>query len=263
MLKLKLTQEEYDGLDDGLKEHYRKEGDVFLLDGESVDGLVIENVTALKKTVGTLRREKETAEKALKKYEGIDDPEKARTALSKYEEIANWDGDKKNKESQEALKRELGIQHKKEVDKLSEEKVALENQLRSALVETKIVDALQKEGGNVELLSPHVQKQVQMKHTDNGYIPEVIDEQGNPRIGDAEGNPMKILELVREMKSQPVFAPAFTGSESTGSGKRGDANRGSASHSSSTRVIPASNKAATGSSIDDIASGKVTVDMDR
>jgi hypothetical protein len=112
-------------------------------------------------------------------------------------------------------------------------------------------------------MTPHVRTFVKANKTDRGIEPEVVDGQGNPRVGDAAGNPMSILELVREMKTQQAYAPGFTGSGQSGTGKGGDTtSSGKQQRVAGSKVIPASDKAATSASLEDIAKGTATVDMD-
>jgi chromosome segregation ATPase len=189
-----------DGLSDQEKEHYVEREGKWYLEVEPVLGLALEDVGGLKKTVGTLRQSESSLKKQLeemqKTYEGID-AEEARNALSKFDEIKNWDGDKKAQEQIEAAKRELVKRHQKEKEDLENQLSNAQDQLTDALVNTKIVEALQKEEGNVELLMPHVKEHVRMVQNAEGrFYPEVTDEHGNQRIGDGDGSPMTIHQYI-------------------------------------------------------------------
>lgn len=252
-----------DGLSDAEKQHYTEKDGKFYLSVGPVDGISLENVTGLKKTVETLRSserklktELDTAKSA---FEGID-AEAAREALSKMSEIKNWDKDTKVKEAIEANKKELLKQHEVKVKELTGKLETMTSQLHEAVVTSKIIEALQKEKGNVELLLPHVKTSVKMKEgADGKFYPEVIGEDGSPRVGDAAGNPMSILQRVQEMKTQKTFASAFDGAQSSGSGSAG-ADRGTQSVQSG-GVVTAAGGHVRVSNLEDVASGKTKINM--
>jgi F0F1-type ATP synthase membrane subunit b/b' len=264
---LSAIRENLDGLSEQEQGHYVEREGKFYLEVEAVDGVALENVTGLKTTVGKLR----TTETALQKkiaeltdrFKDLD-PEEARNALSKMDEIKNWDGDQKIQEAVEAAKRELVKQHKKEKEELENELSNTQDQLTDAIVDTKIVEALTKEEGNVTLLMPHVKQHVRMvKNADGKFIPEVINDAGEQRIGDSDGSPMTISQYIAEMKTQTTFAAGFPGANSTGSGRSSDEDRGKRTVASNSKTISASDGKALSGNIEDIASGKVRVDMEK
>ena len=278
-MTLKAMLENLDGLSEELKKEYKEKDGKFILDVDSVDGLVLENVTGLKTTLETLRTNERKLQQDLKnsveatkqyqkKFEGID-PEAAKTALSKMDEIANWNGDKKIQEAIEANERkaqakitELIKQHTEKVELLENDLTDSQSQLQDAIVTSRIIEAISKEGGNVDLLIPHVRAHVNMVKNNNGrWQPEVISDTGDPRIGDSQGNPMTIQQYVVEMKGKKNFAAAFPGANATGTGKTGS-EEGSHQQTGSPTVIKASDKAAMSKNLADIAKGKVQVNME-
>lgn len=247
--------------------HYEERDGRFFLDVGTVDGMALEDVTGLKTTVETLRASerklKSSFERIEKKYEDID-PDEARNAISKFLEVKNWDGDTKIREAQEAVKRELVKQHTKKMEALQDELADTQTQLTDAIVNTKIVEALQAEEGNVELLLPHVKKHVRMvKNSAGKWIPEVTNESNEPRVGDSDGNAMTITQYVLEMKTQKTFAAAFPGANSTGSGGSSTSESGTHKKSDGSKTIAASDGRAMAVNIDEIATGKTKVDMDK
>jgi len=281
-----------DGLSDDVKEHYTEKDGKFFLNVTKVEGLALENVDGLKSTVEKLRAsekilnaEVKAAEDALKElqrkhkefqsqYDGID-AEQAKSALSKIDEIKNWDGETKVREAvavtEQKIKQEMDAklkdlvkQHTTESEKLQNDLADSQSQLQEAIVVSRIVEAISKEGGNVDVLMPHVKNQVRMSKDSRGtWRPEVVNKEGNPRIGGSDGQDMTILQLVQEMKVQDTFASCFSGVNSTGSGANTHSDTGSNKKSSKSKVIAASDKQALSSSLEDIASGKTEVDMSR
>jgi len=279
MLKAMLNKESFEGLSEELQKEYEEKDGKFYLSVEKVNGLALENVDGLKSTVEKLRTAEKTLQQSLKsvqdslnehskKYEGID-PEVARSALSKIDEIKNWDGETKVKKAVEVAEQKLQAKmnelvktHSTKVEELEDELANSQSQLQDAIVTSRIIEAIHKEGGSVDLLIPHVRKNVNMIKDNNGrWKPEVINEEGNPRIGDSQGNPMTITQLVQEMKSKDVFAAAFTGASSTGSGKSGSSEAGT-QKKTDVKVVKASDKTAMSQNLEQIASGKVQIEME-
>ncbi len=293
-LKAIISKEKFEALSDEVKEHYtEREGKIYL-DVTKVEGLAVENVDGLKSTVEKLRTEKtaliadvKTAEtvgdaavtkfEELKtKFDGID-PVLAKSALSKIDEIKDWDGETKVREAvmlaeqtvqskMQAKLDEVVTQNTTKVEGLTKELVDSQDQLQEAVVTSKIIEAISKENGNVDVLMPHVRGQVVMVKDAHGrFIPEVQKADGTPRIGDSAGNDMTITQLVQEMKTQDTFAGCFKGVNSTGSGQSGssEAKETSKKTNESVKSVDASNTVAVSNSLEDIAVGKTIVNMEK
>jgi DNA-directed RNA polymerase subunit F len=277
-MALKAVLNSLDGVDEVLKEHYIEKDGKFFLDVTKTDGLALENVDGLKNTVEKLRTseknlqaEVKTAEDALRdhrnKFKGLD-PEAAKSALNKIDEIKNWDGETKVREAvtvaeqkAQAKLDDLVSQHNTEKSELNDEIAGMQSQLQDAIVKSKIVEAISKENGNVDVLLPHVRSQVNMVKDGKGqWRPEVVNANGDPRIGGSDGSDMTILQLVQEMKSQDTFAACFTGANQSGSGKKNSSESGTHKESKG-KVIAASDQEGMSASLEDIASGETEVDM--
>lgn len=281
MLKAKINKEDFEGLSDEVKGHYKEDGDNYVLDVGSVDGFALENVTGLKSTVEKLRTTEKNLNSELKnvksnyasfqeQFKDID-AEQARNALAKIDEIKDWDGETKVKEAVAVAEKrlqnqieQLSSQHKTKVEELEDSLADSQSQLQDAIVNSKIIESITKEGGNINLLMPHVRSQVQMVKDSNGkWKPEVINKDGNMRIGDSQGNPMTITQLVQEMKSQDTFAAAFPGANSSGSGDSGDKGDGKPpKNTSKSKTISSSDRKAVSENLEKIASGEVEVTME-
>ncbi len=291
-MALKAILTSVDGLAEDIVAHYKEKtvdgAKKFYLDVTGVDGLALEDVTALKTTVATLRksektlrREVETGENVLRKheakFEGID-PQSARDALGKIEDIANWDGETKvaeavkvatDKATADAQARidKLVIEHNDKVKNLDADLTSSTKQLNTALVTSKIAEAINKEEGNQELLMPHVERQVEMIKGDDGkYSPHVLDVSGDRRITDlTDGKSyMTIPDLVAEMKDNATYAACFKGTGSSGAGKRGSGDgdgKKPASKDKKVVHIKHDDAEAVSANLEGIANGTVVVDM--
>lgn len=232
MAKLKAIIDKLEDVDEALRGFYSPGIDdydgKFVLDVESSGGLSLEDVSGLKSALGAERSAKESAERKLKDFEGLD-PKKARDALAKIKEIGDFDPEKEaDKIAAERFKtRETQLIEKHETELAEKEQavVALNKQLEQVLIDAEASKELSKQGGSVDLLLPHIQRSTRLKKdTDGNYVVEVIDVKGNPRIGDSKGGAMTIGQLVEEMKQSDVFGRAFDANGSSGTGGAGGSN---------------------------------------
>jgi len=253
---LKLVLETIDDLPEQIQEHYEEKDGKFHLKTEAAGGLAVEDVSGLKSTVSKLRTEQRDLQKKLKQFEGIEDPEAAKTALEKYEELKNADPDKKAKEQFEAYKQQINSQYAKEKDSLTNQLQNMRSQLENNLVRASATEALQKEGARINLMLPHVLSRVKMREADGRYVAEVVDENGNPRVGDSQGNPMTIPQLVQEMKTQEEFSAGFNGTGHSGSGSGSQSGK----PAGSSKRVSGSDLNAMGNNLEGIANGEVEVD---
>lgn len=87
--------------------------------------------------------------------------------------------------------------------------------------------AISEAGGSVEVLLPHVLGNTKFVETEDGkFRVDVVDADGNTRIGDAGGNPMNLDQLVGEFKTRDAFAANFTASGNSGGGAQGNTGGG-------------------------------------
>lgn len=233
---LKAIIDKLDGVDEGLRDNYRpgtkEEGleGKFVLQVDGTDGWALENVSGLKTALGRERTRADNAEKKVAKFGDLD-PDAVKTSLDRLTELESLDP---KKEADRLAQAKIDAATKQLVEKHNQEMQALagrEGKLRSTVQTLKIdnvaIKALETHKGNVDLLLPHVQRQVRLKELDDGsFAEEVIDAEGNVRIGDAKGTPMTVDQLVAEMSKSEKFAQGFSGNNHTGSGTPGGGGNG-------------------------------------
>lgn len=217
---------------EALREHYAEKDGKFVLSVDPVDGFALEDVSGLKSALGAERTERERLQTQVVKFKDID-PDKAREALAKLEELGNIDpakeADKLANTKFEAAKAQLLEKHTADLsqrdDRITRLTGAMDKLVRQAAATAAIAEAK----GSVELLLPHVLASTRVKETDEGeFVVEVVDAKGNVRIGDSKGSPMDIKGLVAEMRQHETFARAFEGDGHTGTGKETDKGGGGA-----------------------------------
>jgi hypothetical protein len=247
-----------DGLSEDIAKEYKDNGKgKFILDVTPVGTVALEDVGGLKSSLMKERKEREIAVNALKKFEGIEDPEAAKEALTKLDEVKNWKPDEKVEQMMKARTADLVTKHKKELDAKDTEFNSVEKQLQKHLIDDAITKAVIAEKGKVNILSPHLRAHVKMKNVNGIRVPSVVDEAGNERVNNS-GNLMTIQELVSEYKANEEFAVAFEATGTTGSGGGGP-NQRKTTATNSTSKVSKDDANAIENNLEGIASGKVNV----
>lgn len=235
-MALKAVVDTLDDAPETLREHYRagtaNEGTEgkFVLAVEAVGGFALEDVSGLKSALGKERTTREKLERDVVKFKDLD-PEKAREALAKLEELGSLDpakeADKIANTKFEAAKAQLLEKHTGEIIAREERIGFLSKAVENLLIDAAATAALAEAKGSVQLLLPHVKAHARVKEVDGKFTVEVVDAAGNGRIADAKGAPMGIKDLVAEMRESDAFARAFEGEGHSGTGKTPDAPAGS------------------------------------
>lgn len=246
-----------DGLPDAIRAEYKPDPNGgFILDVTPKDGFELSNVTGLKTALETERTNVRTATERLRAFGDID-PNVAREAVSKLDEIKNFDPDKKVTEAIKVREQDIHRQWSGKLTEAEKTNKALMAQLNAELVTRAAVQAISGAKGNVDLLLPHVTSQLQMTQNGENFVVRVVGRDGRERVGGPNGEPMTISQLVESMRSQDAFAPAFA---ATNSGGGATNNNGRASGGgTSPKAIRWNDSEAIGANLEEIAAGKVQI----
>ena len=221
-MALKAILASLDGIDDAIKALYVEKDGKFVLDVEPVDGFALEDVNGLKTALGKERTTRERLERDVVKFKDLD-PDKAREALAKLEELTSIDpakeADKIANTKFEAAKAQLLEKHKAELTAHAGKISSLEGLVDQLARKQEAIAAIAEHKGSVDLLLPHVLNITKSEVTDEGVKVKVLQPDGNDRVN-GKGEPMSIRELVAEMRQSDVYGPAFEGSGQSGSGKQ-------------------------------------------
>lgn len=222
-LKAILTSDEWNALGDGLKSEYKQEGDSYLLDVTPVNGYELSDVTGLKSTMGKEIEKRKALEKQVVKFKDID-PDRAREALAKLEELETLDPskdvDKIANSKFEAAKAQLIRKHGEELEAERGKSSKYRTKIEKLLVDQVATAEIAAAKGSVDLLLPHIQRMTRVVEDGDDFRVEVVDKDGTVRIGDSKGSPMGIKDLVSELRNSEVFGRAFEGEGTTGTGKK-------------------------------------------
>jgi len=248
-----------DGLADPIKAEYVEKDGKFHLNVTAVGGVALEDVTGLKTALGKERNAAQQAATKLKQFEGLD-PAVARDAIAKVAEFAAMDIPKQIEERVKAREQDLIAKHTQAVNAVQDTLKKTTSQLQDNLVTSVASKAIADAKGSVGLLLPHVTKHTRMRLTDAGtYIAEVVDSVGNPRVGDAQGNPMTIPQLVEEMRGNTEYSRAFESAGATGSGASGGGRTGGTQTGKAVKTVDKTDQRGINQNLEAIAKGEVTV----
>lgn len=100
----------------------------------------------------------------------------------------------------------------------SQREKILTSLLEHSLIDAEATRAIVAAKGSPELLMPFVKESARVLEEDGKFVVRVFDKTGNTRIGDANGAPMTIAQLVAEMREDELFGRAFDASGATGGG---------------------------------------------
>jgi hypothetical protein len=208
---------------------------------------------ALRAKNAEILNEAKRAKASLKNFEGVD-PTEYKTLKQQAEEAAQRRALEEG--NLESWKKQFTEQFAKEKEPLVAENKTLRSALERRLVDAEATAALAAAKGSPKVLLPHIKSHVKVELEDGEYVVHVVDTKGNPRIGDAKGNPMTIAQLVDELRADPDFARNFEGTGSSGGG----ASRSNASGGGrSTKTIAAGDNDAMLANLDGILDGSVKV----
>lgn len=254
-MALKAVLDSLDGVADLIKSEYVERDGKFHLDVTPVEGFALENTSGLK---SALQKERSARLKATERLGilGEVDPERIKEAVEKLEEISGWDPEKKVSEAVKAREAQIVELHKKELGKVSGRSEKLQRQLERVLVDQAAERAIIDAKGNVKLLLPHVKASLRVREDGDVFSAEVVNENGESRIGGNNGSPMTIPQLIEELKQSADFQTAFAGSGHSGGGTTASAGN---ARSGGSRHVSRNDLQRGGVSPEDLVSGKVQI----
>lgn len=223
----------------------------FVIDVEPVDGFGVENVSGLKNALSAERGETQKLKGQVKAFEGID-PDKAKEAIAKIEELGTLDPkkdvDRLVEEKVQAQLKQVNDRHATELEARDKKIASRDGLLRKTLVHDAALKAITAEKGDPELLMPHVLPSIQLELEEDeatGTIrpkTKVVGPDGNVRIGDSQGGAMTIDQLVGELKTHDKFSRLFEGSGHAGTGTEPNGQRRGTDRSGEKKVSELSRK---------------------
>lgn len=225
-LKAVLTKAEYDALTGDIKKEYIIKDGIYLLDvtpTELEDGrqFSLDDVKGLKSALSKERQAAKDLKKIVDAFDGAS-PDEYKKTLAELETYKNGTTDEKVKAKIDAAVKQVQDKYTAELSNRDKSVSELSSQLEELLVTNEATKALTELGAGTAapLLLPHVKSQVKVVKQDGKHVVQIVGADGAPRISNALGStaPMTITELITEMKTKPMYAPAFPGTGSAGTG---------------------------------------------
>lgn len=256
-MALKAVLDSLDGVDESVAQFYEQGDDGkfrLALDGVESHPAVLGLVENRNKV---LDERKKLADQ-LKRLEGIDPDEYtelkkqfAEQEQRKLEQKGEW----------EKLREQMQKKHEEDVAKLNAQRENVMQKLRKVLVDNEATKVITSEDfkGNPTLLLPHIRDRVRVDESGDDFNVIVLQADGQtPLIADASGSPASIKDLISEMREDPSFGQAFAASGATGTGSQ---NRGGQPSPLSPGRLAKGDDDGFIANLEEIAAGKVQVDM--
>jgi hypothetical protein len=217
-----------DAIPEFLKREYKEDPSTgkFLLDVVPTNGYVLENIDGLKSALGKERQRASEFESKVKALGDID-PVAVKTKLQRLAELEALDPVKEADKIAEAKAKNMIDQviskHQQELSGLASRADTYKSTLNQVLVDEAAKNAIVAAGGDektINYMLHQVKAGLKLVEHDGKFYTQVVDQAGNPRIGDAQGGLMTIKQYVDELKGSPIWADAFPGRSQSGGGKQ-------------------------------------------
>lgn len=100
------------------------------------------------------------------------------------------------------------------------EKAKMQRSLEKYMIGQAIATALASEKGNVEVLTPHIERFAKVVQDGEDYVVRVVEQDGKTIRYDGAAAPLSIPALVKEFKSNKTFAANFESEAAGGAGSK-------------------------------------------
>lgn len=139
---------------------------------------------------------------------------------AQFEELQDQvKGGREAKVNIEKMKADIAKGHATEMEAANKRAKAMESQLYNVLVKNEALSALSDSGAiDSDLIMPFVERRLKTVEQDGIFQVIVVDDEGDPKFSGATGKEMTIKELVKDMKTDPKYAPLFKSELKTGTG---------------------------------------------
>ncbi len=220
-LKAIITKEAHAALAPALQSEYVEKDGRYMLAVEAVEGYGLDSIEKLRGALEKERNRGDEAERKLTAFKDLD-PVKAREALGKLDEIANWKPDEKTREAVQAQIRKQEEAFTAKLAEATKRGDSYEQKYRQTLLSNAATAAIARSGGNPDLLASIVMGRLGVVSENGSDAVVVLGDDGSPKISGKPGNlgRMTVEEFVSSMAEDKRYAPAFAGNGPSGAGSR-------------------------------------------
>lgn len=214
MLKYKLSQSEFAGLDEGIRKLYKADGENYVLDLEGA-----EDTSGLKSALAKERESVKKLNEALKAWNATGKkPEEISELLKKAEE-----DERKRFEAEgnyKAMLDQVKSQHEKELKDLRDTIARYKAEREVSMIDQAATKAIAEAKGKVKLLLPLIKMSAKVVEENGKEVVQIFDGNGVARVN-AKGEFLSIPEWVEELKKDKDYQSAFDATGNSGAGGRG------------------------------------------
>lgn len=160
-----------------------------------------------------------------KRYDGID-PDEYYKLKTEAERRAQLEAERERKLQEERGEfTKILEKEKEEFQRIQEAKDKQINKYKEAFYKTQLTNeaqkAIQSQGGNPLFLEHHVMSRLALEETEEGLFRTVVKNQDGTKMLREDGSLATPMDLVKKLREDQNFAPAFRGSGAGGSGEAG------------------------------------------
>lgn len=218
-MPLPVAVDSLDKVPEGARSAYVERDGKFVLDvdQESVESTF---VPGLKSALANERKAATDRGKQLEAWAKLGiTPDQAKTLLDAQQEAERKKAEAAGEWDQ--LKQQLSKKHEEEKQALEQQIQSLASNINTLLIDNEAERACRVLKGESTLLLPVIRSRTKVVEDNGRHVVRVLDKDGNPRLGGADGAFMTIEQYVAELKGDPVYGRAFDGSGASGSGAGG------------------------------------------
>lgn len=221
-----------DNLPEPVRQFYKKHDDgKFRPNVRPVNGWGFENVGGLKSTLGKLKESDRQLKELQGRFSDLD-PDAAREAMAKLEELRNAVPEDKVKDKLSSLEAQLRKKHEAELAEARKQADTYKGLVDTHVTDAEALAAISENEGIPKILLPIIKPHLRPVVEDGKVVVRVMDETGTPRITQKQGKDgyMSVSEFVASLKEDRDYMVAFKGRDATGSGAGNAGNRNGSSH---------------------------------
>jgi hypothetical protein len=221
-MKLKAKYEKKEDVPAAVLDFYEEKDGVWVLDADLPPP---PDNTSIRKDLQTERQRRQDLEKKIERWEKLGKTdEEIQELIAKAEERELTDAEKKGE--WDKLKTQMVEKHTTEINRLTKKIGDLEGTvsnkdkvIHTLTVDTAAAAAIAEHKGRQKLLMPFVKDRIKVVEGEDGTISlQVLDEDKKTPKVNGKGEPMSVIELVAEMRTNEDYGSLFESSGSSGGG---------------------------------------------
>ena len=220
-MPIKALLDNLDEVGEAAKGFYKETEDgKFMLDVTPVEGYTLEKVDGLRSALSKERQNVTTLKEQVSGLDGLDLAE-AREAMKQVEKMKDWTPEEEVKQKMAAQIQQIETKFNKDLGIKDTAIATLVSQLETTLVDNAVRSALSSHEmvkGGSDLIMPHIKKFIKLTEVDGNKVPQILNENGEPRISQETGatGPMGIPEFITTLKDHEACSLVFKGTGANG-----------------------------------------------